>query len=202
MYHHTQPGKPLLAEGQNSIDFGSFRAAQKSPLARRLFQIEGVSGVFFGQDFVTVTISDTAEWSIVRPDVFSAVQEHYASGDPLLIDAPAKSDTAILPEDSETVAMIKELIETRIRPTVQDDGGDICFRGFDANGVVHLEMQGSCKGCPSSAVTLKNGIEVHSTSIYLLLLLHHHGLLLVTSCRVHHNFLNCCLCCDSLCCLH
>jgi hypothetical protein len=93
-----QPGKPVLAQGQGNVDFSSFRTAQKSPLARRLFKIDGVSGVFFGQDFVTVTISENNEWSIVRPDVFSAIQDHYASGEPVLTEEIVSSDTAILPE--------------------------------------------------------------------------------------------------------
>eukprot|EP00455_Lapot_gusevi_P027728 TRINITY_DN2943_c0_g2_i1.p1 TRINITY_DN2943_c0_g2~~TRINITY_DN2943_c0_g2_i1.p1 ORF type:complete len:259 (+),score=55.19 TRINITY_DN2943_c0_g2_i1:45-821(+) len=153
------PGRAVLASGQPPQDFQSFRSAQKSPLARRLFQIEGVSGVFFGSDFITVNIADTAEWSVLRPDVFAAIQEFYASGQPLLEEGAATaSDTTITEQDSEVVAMIKELIETRIRPSVQEDGGDIVYRGFE-NGYVYLQMQGSCVGCPSSSVTLKNGIE-------------------------------------------
>ena len=154
------PGKTLTS---TSLDFPSFRTAQRSPLARRLFKINGVTSVFVGTDFISVNITDSSEWSLVKPDVFAAIQEFITANEPILIESNETStlsnDTTILPEDSETVAMIKELIETRIRPTVQEDGGDIIYRGFE-DGIVSLEMCGSCKGCPSSAVTLKNGIEV------------------------------------------
>ncbi|XP_048500561.1 nifU-like protein 4, mitochondrial isoform X2 [Beta vulgaris subsp. vulgaris] len=123
---------------------------------------QGVTRVFFGSDFVTVTKSDDASWDILKPEIFAAVMDFYTSGQPLFLDesTAASKDTAIHEDDSETVAMIKELLETRIRPAVQDDGGDIVYKGFDLEtGIVKLQMQGACSGCPSSSVTLKSGIE-------------------------------------------
>ncbi|XP_064937127.1 nifU-like protein 4, mitochondrial isoform X3 [Musa acuminata AAA Group] len=122
----------------------------------------GVSRVFFGSDFVTVTKSEEASWDFLKPEIFAAIMDFYSSGKPLLLDSnvAAYMDTAIHEDDSEIVAMIKELLETRIRPAVQDDGGDIEYRGFDPDsGIVTLRMQGACSGCPSSSVTLKSGIE-------------------------------------------
>eukprot|EP00274_Cyanoptyche_gloeocystis_P006770 CAMPEP_0196667884 /NCGR_PEP_ID=MMETSP1086-20130531/65324_1 /TAXON_ID=77921 /ORGANISM="Cyanoptyche gloeocystis , Strain SAG4.97" /LENGTH=196 /DNA_ID=CAMNT_0042005249 /DNA_START=229 /DNA_END=819 /DNA_ORIENTATION=- len=152
------PGKAVLDSG--TLDFPSAREAMRSPLAKSLFQIEGVKGVFFGQDFVTVTKDEESDWQMVKVEVFSKMADFYGSGQPIVLDAAdlLKSDTAIHPEDSETVAMIKELLETRIRPAVQDDGGDISFRGFK-DGIVYVKLQGSCSSCPSSTVTLKSGIE-------------------------------------------
>lgn len=118
--------------------------------------------MFFGYDFITVTKSEDAGWDFLKPEIFAAIMDFYSSGQPLVMDsdALAATDTAIREDDSETVAMIKELLETRIRPAVQDDGGDIEYRGFDPeSGIVSLKMQGACSGCPSSSVTLKSGIE-------------------------------------------
>lgn len=157
MFH---PGKPIMEVG--SADFPNARTAMNSPLARSLFGIEGVTRVFFGSDFITVTKSDDVSWDILKPEIFAAIMDFYTSGQPLFLDenTAASKDTAIHEDDSETVAMIKELLETRIRPAVQDDGGDIVFRGFDPErGIVKLRMQGACSGCPSSSVTLKSGIE-------------------------------------------
>ncbi|XP_051231010.1 nifU-like protein 4, mitochondrial [Lolium perenne] len=157
MFH---PGKPVMEVG--SSDFPNARTAMTSPLAKALFAIEGVTRVFFGSDFVTVTKSDETSWDYLKPEVFAAIMDFYSSGQPLFLDAntAAAKDTAIHEDDSEIVAMIKELLETRIRPAVQDDGGDIEYRGFDPEtGIVKLQMQGACSGCPSSAVTLKSGIE-------------------------------------------
>lgn len=154
------PGQPVLESG--SADFASARAAMASPLASALFRTDGVAGVFFGSDFVTVTKRDDASWAVLKPDIFAAIMDFYASGRPLLGGDPAQSSagTEIHEDDDEVVAMIKELLETRIRPAVQDDGGDIEYRGFDPDtGTVRLKMVGSCRGCPSSAVTLKSGIE-------------------------------------------
>lgn len=154
------PGQPVMTSG--SADFSSAREAMKSPLAKRLFQITGVSRVFFGSDFVTVTKSDDFSWSVLKPDVFAAIMDHYTSGEPLVLDSETleASDTAIHEDDDEVVAMIKELLETRIRPAVMEDGGDIVFKAFDPDsGRVTLKMQGACSGCPSSSVTLKSGIE-------------------------------------------
>ncbi|KAJ0264609.1 NifU-like protein 4 [Hirschfeldia incana] len=154
------PGKPVMEVG--SADFPNVRSALGSPLAKSIYSIDGVVRVFFGSDFVTVTKSDDISWDILKPEIFAAVMDFYSSGQPLFLDsqAAAAKDTAINEDDSETVAMIKELLETRIRPAVQDDGGDIEYCGFDPeSGIVKLRMQGACSGCPSSSVTLKSGIE-------------------------------------------
>ncbi|WCJ37254.1 hypothetical protein M5689_018405 [Euphorbia peplus] len=154
------PGKSVMEVG--SADFPNARSSLNSPLAKALYGVDGVTRVFFGSDFVTVTKSDDASWDFLKPEIFAAIMDFYSSGEPLFLDAQtaAAKDTAINEDDSETVAMIKELLETRIRPAVQDDGGDIEYRGFDPEtGVVKLKMQGACSGCPSSSVTLKSGIE-------------------------------------------
>ncbi|KAM0946155.1 putative scaffold protein Nfu/NifU [Dioscorea sansibarensis] len=154
------PGKPVMEVG--SADFPNARAAMNSPLAKSLFGIAGITRVFFGSDFVTVTKSEEATWDFLKPEIFAAIMDFYSSGKPLFLDSnvAASMDTAIKEDDSEIVAMIKELLETRIRPAVQDDGGDIEYRGFDEEtGIVKLRMQGACSGCPSSSVTLKSGIE-------------------------------------------
>ncbi|KAL0743043.1 hypothetical protein Bca4012_084556 [Brassica carinata] len=154
------PGKPVMEVG--SADFPNVRSALGSPLAKSIYSIDGVVRVFFGSDFVTVTKSDDVSWDILKPEIFASVMDFYSSGQPLFLDsqAAAAKDTAINEDDSETVAMIKELLETRIRPAVQDDGGDIEYCGFDPeSGIVKLRMQGACSGCPSSSVTLKSGIE-------------------------------------------
>ncbi|MED6159108.1 NifU-like protein 4, mitochondrial [Stylosanthes scabra] len=154
------PGKPVMEVG--SSDFPNARSAMNSPLAKSLFGIDGITRVFFGSDFVTVTKSEDSSWEFLKPEIFAAIMDFYSSGQPLFLDskAAAAMDTAIQDDDSETVAMIKELLETRIRPAVQDDGGDIEYRGFDPDtGIVKLKMQGACSGCPSSSVTLKSGIE-------------------------------------------
>ncbi|KAL4423360.1 hypothetical protein ABPG77_004291 [Micractinium sp. CCAP 211/92] len=148
--------------GAKSKSFTSAREAMASPLAKRLFQIDGVTQVFFGSDFVTVTKSEDYGWAVLKPDVFAAITEFYAAEEPLFYDAsaPGAAEHVITEDDDEIVAMIKELLETRIRPAVQEDGGDIVFRTWDPDsGVVTLKMMGACSGCPSSAVTLKSGIE-------------------------------------------
>ncbi|KAK6775326.1 hypothetical protein RDI58_026327 [Solanum bulbocastanum] len=154
------PGKPVVEAG--SADFPNARSAMNSPLAKALFGIDGITRVFFGSDFITVTKSEEASWDFLKPEIFAAIMDFYSSGNPVFLDSStaASMDTAIHEDDSETVAMIKELLETRIRPAVQDDGGDIVYRGFDPDtGIVKLKMQGACSGCPSSSVTLKSGIE-------------------------------------------
>ncbi|KAG9160860.1 hypothetical protein Leryth_008681 [Lithospermum erythrorhizon] len=145
-----------------SVDFPNARSAMNSSLAKSIFGIDGITRVFFGSDFISVTKSDDFSWDLLKPQIFAAIMDFYTSGNPLFLDpnTAASMDTAIHEDDSETVAMIKELLETRIRPTVQDDGGDIEYRGFDTEtGIVKLKMQGACSGCPSSSVTLKSGIE-------------------------------------------
>eukprot|EP00879_Flechtneria_rotunda_P001261 GHRR01001408.1.p1 GENE.GHRR01001408.1~~GHRR01001408.1.p1 ORF type:complete len:314 (+),score=93.83 GHRR01001408.1:90-944(+) len=154
------PGSAVLESG--SYEFSNARAAMTSPLAKKLFCIDGVTAVFFGSDFVTVTKKDEYSWPLLKPDIFAAIMDHFSSGEPLFTDKEVleSSDTAIHEDDDEVVAMIKELLDTRIRPAVQEDGGDIVYRGFNPDtGTVTLKMMGACSGCPSSAVTLKSGIE-------------------------------------------
>mmetsp|Transcript_28532 Transcript_28532/g.90926 ORF Transcript_28532/g.90926 Transcript_28532/m.90926 type:complete len:221 (+) Transcript_28532:2-664(+) len=154
------PGKPVLESGV--MDFSNARAAMASPLAKKLFLVDGVKGVFLGSDFVTVTKDDHLEWALLKPEIFGIIMDFYASGERILLDEAdmARDESQIHEDDDEVVAMIKELLETRIRPSVQEDGGDIIFKGFDeASGIVYVKMVGSCDGCPSSSVTLKHGIE-------------------------------------------
>jgi Fe-S cluster biogenesis protein NfuA len=153
------PGQSVLEMG--TADFPSSEAAGDSPLAQRLFGVQGVTGVFFGTDFVTVTKADGVEWDHIKPPLLGAIMEHYQSGQPVMADdaAPASSGHAEHEgEDGEIVGQIKELLDSRVRPAVAQDGGDITFHGFD-RGVVYLHMQGACAGCPSSTLTLKMGIE-------------------------------------------
>jgi Fe-S cluster biogenesis protein NfuA len=149
------PGQPVMEHG--TANFVGPQAAETSPLARRLFALDGVSGVFLGADFVAVTKEDAVDWASLKPVVLGALMEHFASGEPA-VTAGAGSDSETDAEDDETVAQIKELLDTRVRPAVAQDGGDIVFRGF-RNGIVYLHMQGACSGCPSSTATLKHGIE-------------------------------------------
>ena len=153
------PGRPVLASG--TLDMRDKDAAAQSPLAERLFGIAGVSGVFFGSDFIAVTKA-AGEWQQLKPSILGAIMEHFMSEAPLLRgEAGAAADDAdefFEAADSETVATIKELIETRVRPAVANDGGDITFRGFK-DGVVYLDMKGACSGCPSSTATLRHGIQ-------------------------------------------
>jgi Fe-S cluster biogenesis protein NfuA len=152
------PGVPVFENG--TIDLRDAEQAEQSPLAGRLFGIAGVSGVFFGSDFITVTKS-AGEWQQLKPMILGAIMEHFMSGAPLLnagSTAPSDGDEFFDASDAETVATIKELIETRVRPAVANDGGDITFRGFK-DGVVYLNMKGACSGCPSSTATLRHGIQ-------------------------------------------
>jgi len=154
------PGCSVL-EGGGTYDIPSISAAQGSPLAKLLFRIEGVKGVFFGQDFITITKhdDDLYEWKIMKPEIYATIMDFFNSGLPIInADIETLGATEIYDDDDDTVAMIKELLDTRIRPTVQEDGGDIVYMGFD-DGVVKLKMQGSCTSCPSSIVTLKNGVQ-------------------------------------------
>lgn len=150
------PGQAVLDAG--TADFPNAEAGQKSPLARRVFEVDGVTGVFFGTDFVTVTKTDAVAWDHIKAAVLGAIMEHYQSGEPVVEGAGGGGHAAHEGEDSELVAQIKELLDTRVRPAVAQDGGDITFHGFD-RGVVYLHMQGACAGCPSSTLTLKMGIE-------------------------------------------
>jgi len=151
------PGQSVINIG--TADFPSVKTAGTSPLATRLFGVSGVAGVFFGPDFVTVTKTDSIEWSHIKPAILGAIMEHYQSGEPVMDDeSGAVGHAEHDGPDSELVKQIKELLDTRVRPAVAQDGGDITFHGFD-RGVVYLHMQGACAGCPSSTMTLKSGIE-------------------------------------------
>jgi Fe-S cluster biogenesis protein NfuA len=147
------PGRTVMAQG--TANFADAEAATRSPLALRLFGLEGVTQVFFGADFVSVSKADEASWSELKPAVLGALVEHFTAGEPLLTGA---AEPTAEEEDDEVVAQIKELLETRVRPAVAADGGDIIFEAF-TDGVVYLQMFGSCSGCPSSTATLKAGIE-------------------------------------------
>ena len=152
------PGRTVLGDG--TMEFRDRDAAGRSPLAEKLFGVPGVTGVFYGSDFVTVTKAD-GDWQHLKPAILGAIMEHYMSGAPLLTDGSveqAGAEQFFDEKDAETVATIKDLIETRVRPAVANDGGDITFRGFK-EGVVYLDMKGSCAGCPSSTATLKHGIQ-------------------------------------------
>jgi Fe-S cluster biogenesis protein NfuA len=152
------PGKVVMPSG--TFDARDAASAERSPLAARLFEVPGVAGVFFGYDFVTVTKGD-GEWQHLKPAILGAIMEHFMSGRPIVeASAPADDDgdEFFEPDDEATVATIKELLDTRIRPAVAGDGGDITFRGY-RDGVVYLAMKGACSGCPSSTATLKHGIQ-------------------------------------------
>jgi Fe-S cluster biogenesis protein NfuA len=152
------PGQTVLDAG--TADFPAPDSAGASPLASRIFAVDGVTGGFFGSDFVTVTKAESVEWDHIKPSVLGAIMEHYQSGQPVMAGDAAASAGHAEHEgpDAEIVHQIKELLDTRVRPAVAQDGGDITFHGFD-RGVVYLHMQGACAGCPSSTLTLKMGIE-------------------------------------------
>lgn len=154
------PGKPVLEAG--TLDMPTKAAAAQSPLAEKLFDIPNVGGVMFGSDFISVTKSD-GDWQQMKPAILGAIMEHYMSGAPLVAagseaSAQADDDEFFDAKDAETVDIIKDLIETRVRPAVAGDGGDITFRGYK-EGVVFLQMKGACSGCPSSTATLQHGIQ-------------------------------------------
>jgi Fe-S cluster biogenesis protein NfuA len=150
------PGRDVM--GAATADFASAQAADRSPLAAELFALAGVTRVFLGGDFVAVTKSDAASWQGLKPLVLGAIMDHFVAGRQVILGEDADAEEDVLPEDAEVVAQIKELLDTRVRPAVAGDGGDIVFRGF-RDGVVRLHMQGACSGCPSSSATLKHGIE-------------------------------------------
>ena len=158
------PGQTVMEH--STRDFASPEDAEISPLAEALFSLGDVEGVFFGSDFISVTAAPGADWAMLKPDILSLMLDHFTAQMPLFkagtaagISVPA-DEAAIAddPADADIVAQIKELIETRVRPAVANDGGDIVYRGFD-KGHVYLKMQGACSGCPSSTATLKHGIE-------------------------------------------
>ena len=150
------PGRDVMAA--STADFASADAASRSPLASALFALPGVTRVFLGADFITVTKSDDLTWQGLKPLVLGAVMEHFVAGRPVIEGDGDAADEDVDPADADVVAQIKELLDTRVRPAVAGDGGDIVFRGF-RDGVVKLHMQGACSGCPSSSATLKHGIE-------------------------------------------
>lgn len=154
------PGRPVMHEG--TLDIRSPAGAAQSPLAQALFDVPGVCGVYFGADFITVT-KDAGEWHELKPLILGVIMEHFTSGAPLLAEGVEadpfdEPDEFFAAEDAETVETIKDLIETRVRPAVAGDGGDIKFRGY-RDGTVYLAMKGSCSGCPSSTATLRHGIQ-------------------------------------------
>jgi Fe-S cluster biogenesis protein NfuA len=152
------PGRVVMPEG--TFEARDAAGAERSPLAKRLFGVSEVAGVFFGHDFITVT-KRGGEWQHLKPAILGAIMEHFMSEAPILADDAAPTEEAdefYAAEDADTVATIKELIETRVRPAVAGDGGDITFRGF-RDGVVYLNMKGACSGCPSSTATLRHGIQ-------------------------------------------
>jgi Fe-S cluster biogenesis protein NfuA len=151
------PGRTVMESG--TANFPERGVAARSPLAERLFQLPEVGGVFLGSDFITVTKTEDSDWRQVKPAVLAAIMEHFTAGHPVIVGPPeASGPEAACEEDDEIVAQIKELLETRVRPAVAMDGGDITFEDFE-DGIVYLHMQGACSGCPSSTATLKAGIE-------------------------------------------
>ncbi|XP_068594504.1 NFU1 iron-sulfur cluster scaffold homolog, mitochondrial [Brachionichthys hirsutus] len=152
------PGCIVLESG--TMNFSSPRDAYSSPLVKQLFRVDGVESVLLGPDFITISrTNENIEWKVIKPDLFAAIMDFFSSGLPVVNeDSQPNTDTAPSEDDDEVVAMIKELLDTRIRPTVQEDGGDVLYRGFE-DGVVKLKLQGACTSCPSSIITLKNGIQ-------------------------------------------
>ena len=148
------PGRAVMEQG--TANFTDVAAATRSPLAQRLFGLSGVAGVFLGADFITVSKDQEADWFELKPVVLGAIMEHFTAGAPVILGNA--EDALGDEEDDEVVQQIKELLETRVRPAVAQDGGDILFHSYE-DGVVYLHMQGSCSGCPSSTATLKAGIE-------------------------------------------
>ena len=151
------PGRVVMEKG--TLDFAGSDTATSSPLAKRLFAVEGVERVFFGADFVTVTKAADMDWQVLKPSILGGIMEHYTSGEPIVVAGSTEAGApGAAVEDDEIVAQIKDLLETSVRPAVAQDGGDIVFQDF-RDGIVYLHMQGSCSGCPSSTATLKMGIE-------------------------------------------
>jgi len=153
------PGRVVLENG--TYDFTSSADAAVSPLAEKLFQVPGVAAIFFGYDFITVTKNDETDWQHMKPAILGAVMEQFMSGQPVITSGQAEDTEEgefFEASDEETVSVIKDLLETRVRPAVAQDGGDITFKGFK-EGVVYLSMRGACAGCPSSTATLQHGIQ-------------------------------------------
>ncbi len=150
------PGRAVMDQG--TANFTDAAAAGRSPLAERLFTLPGVTGVFLGTDFITVSKADGTEWFQLKPAVLGVIMEHFTSGRPVILGAADAAAAGESEEDDEVVQQIKELLDTRVRPAVAQDGGDIIFHRYE-DGIVYLHLQGSCSGCPSSTATLKAGIE-------------------------------------------
>ena len=154
------PGRPVMETGV--ADFTAAEDAVHSPLAARLFEVGGVTAVFFGADFITVTKSNVTDWQVIKPLALGAIMDHYTSGQPIMsAGSEVGDDEAVMEDDDvdpDVVDQIKELLDTRVRPAVAQDGGDIVYKGFKG-GTVYLHMRGACAGCPSSTMTLKMGIE-------------------------------------------
>ncbi|MBW8309242.1 MAG: NifU family protein [Candidatus Paracaedibacteraceae bacterium] len=148
------PGRVVLESGTASFNQGDDCGI--SPFARRLLSIDGIMGVFFGNDFITISKKADHDWYLLKPSIIGVIMEQFVSGLPILLDTPVTQSTSA--EEDPIVEQIKELIDTRVRPAVAQDGGDILFHSFE-NGIVYLKMQGACSGCPSSTATLKSGIE-------------------------------------------
>jgi NFU1 iron-sulfur cluster scaffold homolog, mitochondrial len=157
------PGSEVMGQ-HGTAEFLDTRSALASPLAIRLMGIQGITGIFYGPDFVTVSKDSENPWAVLKPEIYSILMEHFTSNAPLFRSEEEREnagpqDTRINEDDSETVAMIKELLDTRVRPAIMEDGGDIEYRGFTEVGMVKVRLKGSCRGCDSSTVTLKSGIE-------------------------------------------
>lgn len=150
------PGQAIMAQG--NAEFKTPDDAGEAPLAQRLFQIQGVKTVFFGSDFVSVTKNDDTDWSMLKPMILAGLMEHLSTGQPIINEAHQAQKSEPNEDDDELTLQIKELLDTRVRPMVAMDGGDITFHSFE-DGIVYLEMKGACSGCPSSTATLKSGIE-------------------------------------------
>jgi len=150
------PGCPVMESG--TANFTSSGEAQNSPLAMGLFGVDGVSGIFLGFDFITVTKTDDKDWEILKPQILGAIMEHFQSGKAVMTEAAAHGGAEESEAEDSIGKQIKELIDTRVRPAVAQDGGDITFQGFE-DGIVYLQLRGACAGCPSSTATLKMGIE-------------------------------------------
>ncbi len=154
------PGKAVMTQGATAFFTRKEEAAEKSELAGSMFEVDGINAIFFGNDFISVTKSETVEWDALKAQILSRIMDHFVAGKPVMKGEEVANKGGSDEADSEIAKTIKELIETRVRPAVAQDGGDIVFKGFEEDsGTVKLELHGSCSGCPSSTITLKDGIE-------------------------------------------
>ncbi len=154
------PGKEVMIQGATAFFTRKEEAMKKSELAATLFEVDGINAIFFGHDFISVTKSETVEWDALKAQILSRVMDHFVAGKPAMNGEESAAKGGSDEADSALAKTIKELIETRVRPAVAQDGGDIVFKGFEeSTGTVKLELHGSCSGCPSSTITLKDGIE-------------------------------------------